>query len=288
VRRAVSYVRRRRLAARRVRGRAAALPRDAGADAVVEFLFSPAARLIQAWQIRDEFRALARLVETRRPHTVLEIGTADGGTLFAHARLAHPRATIVSVDLPHGPFGAGYPDWRIPLYESFAGPEQRLILLRADSHAPATAASLAEALAGRMIDYAFIDGDHTYDGVRQDFELLLRFAAPDAMVAFHDIAQLPNPEWTDFRGHGGRRWRRPPVPAGDQATVRARGVRPRCVAGRLRNRRAVPRPPGRVNPHPDQGGTTPLLRAYAIDWPRCSFMCATSWRRTAHPATLLP
>ena len=38
----------------------------------------------------------------------------------------------------------------------------------------------------------------------------------------------------------------------------------------------------------DQGGTTLFMRAYAIDWPRCSFMWVTSWSRTAQLATCRP
>jgi predicted O-methyltransferase YrrM len=186
-----------RAAAEAARRRAATLPRDAGGDAIVDFLMAEGPGGIEAWQIEEEFRALTRLVERRRPRTVLEIGTADGGTLFAHTRLAHAEALIVSIDLPHGPFGGGYPPWRIPLYESFSGPRQELRLLRVDSHAPSTADLLAHVLGERRIDYAFIDGDHTYDGVRQDFELCRRFAAPDAMIAFHDIAPRPNPEWIE-------------------------------------------------------------------------------------------
>jgi cephalosporin hydroxylase len=184
-----------RRAAAAARRRAAALPRNAGVDEIVDFVLAEPSGGIEAWQIPEEFRALARLVAERRPRTVLEIGSADGGTLLAHTRLVHEQALIVSIDLPHGPFGGGYPPWRMPLYESFAGPAQRLELLRVDSHAPTTAELLENVLAGRRIDYAFIDGDHTYDGVRQDFELCLRFAAPDAVIAFHDIAPLPNPEW---------------------------------------------------------------------------------------------
>jgi predicted O-methyltransferase YrrM len=184
-----------RLADSRLNRRIADLPRDAGADEVVDFLFSPAARGIEAWQIPEEFRALARLVERRRPRAILEIGTADGGTLFAHARLAHEEALIVSLDLPEGPFGGGYPAWRAPLYRSFAGPRQEIALLCVDSHAGTTVTALAELLGDRRIDYAFIDGDHSYDGVRQDFELCMRFAADDAVIALHDIAPLPNPEW---------------------------------------------------------------------------------------------
>lgn len=188
--------RREAAAARRA---AAAVPPDADADDIVKFLFSGAAPGLEPWQVPEEFLSLARLVESRRPRTVLEVGTADGGTLFAHARLAHPEALIISIDLPHGLFGGGYPPWRIPLYESFAGPHQRLELMRVDSHAPGTATRLERLLDGRRIDYAFIDGDHTYDGVRQDFDLCLRFAAPAAVIAFHDIVEQPNPEYVPDR-----------------------------------------------------------------------------------------
>jgi len=168
------------------------LPADLDASAVIEFIFSNDAEAITPWQIPAEFGALAALVERRRPTTVLEIGTADGGTLFAHARLASPDALVISIDLPEGPFGGGYPASRVPLYRSFAQHNQRLELLRVDSHEPATVALLETVLAGRRIEYAFIDGDHTYEGVRQDFDLCRRFAAPGAVIAFHDIVDQPN------------------------------------------------------------------------------------------------
>jgi len=42
---------------------------------------------------------------------------------------------LISIDLPGGPFGGGYPAWKIPLYKSFARyPTQRIHLLRCDSH----------------------------------------------------------------------------------------------------------------------------------------------------------
>jgi predicted O-methyltransferase YrrM len=160
-------------------------------EEVVNLLFSDLATVIQPWQYQEEFLSLARLVAGRRPRTVLEIGTADGGTLFAHARLAADDAIIISIDLPEGPFGGGYPRWRAPLYESFALPGQQIELLRLDSHAPTTVDRLMSALDGRRIDYAFIDGDHSYEGVRKDFELCLRFASDDAVIAFHDIVEHP-------------------------------------------------------------------------------------------------
>ncbi|MEM4004410.1 MAG: class I SAM-dependent methyltransferase, partial [Desulfurococcaceae archaeon] len=64
--------------------------------------------------------------------------TASGGTLFLFCQVAEPDATVISVDLPGGLFGGGYPEWRIPLYKSFAKEGQRIHLIRVDSHDPKT------------------------------------------------------------------------------------------------------------------------------------------------------
>jgi hypothetical protein len=38
----------------------------------------------------------------------------------------------------------------------------------------------------------FIDGDHTYDGVRQDYEMYAPLVRPGGLVGFHDICQHPS------------------------------------------------------------------------------------------------
>jgi len=68
----------------------------------------------------------------------LASGTAGGGTLFLFTRVADPEAKIISIDLPGGPFGGGYPRWKIPLYKSFSRGRQKIYLLRRDSHDPRT------------------------------------------------------------------------------------------------------------------------------------------------------
>jgi predicted O-methyltransferase YrrM len=44
-----------------------------------------------------------------------------------------------------------------------------------------------DTLAGRPIDFLFIDGDHTYAGVKRDFEMYGALVAPGGLIAFHDI-----------------------------------------------------------------------------------------------------
>src|SRR2546426_9026578 len=109
-------------------------------------------------QIRAEISAFITLVARRKPQTVLEIGAGEGGTLMLLAMAAAPEATIISVDLPRGPFGRGYPLWKAIYFKRFAAPSQRLHLVRVNSHAPSTLQHVRAILRGRPLDVLFIDG----------------------------------------------------------------------------------------------------------------------------------
>lgn len=178
-----------------------------GFEAALEKVFSPAMRFIRPLQSRVELEALLGDVARHRPSAVVEIGTASGGTLFMLTRVASDDATLVSIDLPGGAFGGGYPRWRSPLYRSFAKRGQRIHLLRRDSHAPSTLAALRDILGGRRVDFLFIDGDHTYEGVKRDYEMYRSLVRPGGMIGFHDI--VPHSEesgcevnrfWNELRG----------------------------------------------------------------------------------------
>lgn len=142
-------------------------------------------------QIIEEIVGLLKLVENAKPLTVLEIGTARGGTLFLFTRVAHDDALIVSVDMPHGDFGGGYPDYMAPILESFARQGQSIHLVEGDSHEDETLKEVTKLLNGRGVDFLFIDGDHKYEGVKRDFEMYSPLVSKGGMVAFHDIVPGP-------------------------------------------------------------------------------------------------
>jgi predicted O-methyltransferase YrrM len=152
-----------------------------------------------AVQKAREFVPLLALIRRRRPRTVVEIGTASGGSFYAWCRVADPRATIASLDLPGGAFGGGYTEEDIPRLRSYGRPGQRLSFVLADSHQESTRAMLSETFAGVGIDFLMIDGDHTYDGVKRDFELYSPLLSANALVAFHDI--LPHGEHSRCKVH---------------------------------------------------------------------------------------
>jgi predicted O-methyltransferase YrrM len=79
----------------------------------------------------------------------------------------------------------------IPLFRSFAEEGQSIRLMRADSHSPETLNEVRKVLGGRPVDFLFIDGDHTYEGVRKDFEMYSSLVRKGGIIAFHDICPGP-------------------------------------------------------------------------------------------------
>jgi len=137
-------------------------------------------------QVKEEIFYLMRLLIKIRPRVVCEIGTAFGGTLFLFSRASAPDATIISIDK--------YPKWKTRFYESFALEKQKIHLIRGDSHSSETVEKVNRILKGRQIDFIFIDGDHTYNGVKMDFETYVRFLRDGGIIALHDI--VPHPQET--------------------------------------------------------------------------------------------
>jgi predicted O-methyltransferase YrrM len=172
--------------------RGAASVREHGVRAT---LLAAGAKRRGAKQKLGEFAGLVALVMKRRPRTVVEIGTLHGGTLWAWSRAAASGAMIVSIDLPGGRFGGGYRAELSTSLRRFARRGQRIELIRGDSHDPSTLAQAREVLRDRRVDFLFIDGDHSYEGVRTDFELYRQLLADDGLVAFHDV--IPNPRYLD-------------------------------------------------------------------------------------------
>src|SRR5439155_15474564 len=94
------------------------------------------------------------------------------------------------LDLPGGRFGGGYTIFQIPVLRRMKMPRQRLHLLRDDSHKIETQTRIRQALQGVPLDLLFIDGDHTYEGVKRDFEMYSPMVRPGGIVAFHDIVEI--------------------------------------------------------------------------------------------------
>jgi len=161
---------------------------DVGALVDVALTFREKKVGIAPNQKKEEIEGLLNIIGSAKPRAILEIGTSQGGTLFLFTRVASDDALLITIDLPSPPLGAGYLPWRAILYRSFALGKQEIRLIRSDSHSAQTRSQVLGLLGARKVDVLFIDGDHSYEGVKRDFEMYSPLVAKGGIVAFHDIA----------------------------------------------------------------------------------------------------
>ena len=143
-----------------------------------------------AVQVVDELSAFAKIVRGLRPRTLVEVGTAQGGVFWLLCRLAAADATLVSLDLPPLDRFSGGEKLSVDL-QAMKRSKQTVLALHGDSHEPEMLHRLCEALNQRPIDLLFIDGDHTYDGVRSDYSMYSPLVRRGGLIALHDIVKTP-------------------------------------------------------------------------------------------------
>ncbi len=151
-------------------------------------------------QVKEEIAGLFEIVKALGPRAVCEIGSAGCGMTFLFARAAAEGALVVSLDLE-------LEEARRRAATRFAREGQRVVCLRADSHRTETVREVERLLAGRPLDFLFIDGDHSYEGVARDFELYAPLVRPGGLIAFHDIVPLAEGDRNHTVGGVPRFWR---------------------------------------------------------------------------------
>jgi cephalosporin hydroxylase len=136
--------------------------------------YGPAAP-VQIFQHEAEFSELLDLYRERNPLNVLEIGSYHGGTLYHWLQNAPAGALVVSVDTYTAADNRN-------LYEDWVPRGIRLEVIQGDSHDPAIVAQVRKL---GPYDWVFIDADHYYDAVLQDWQNYGPMSTD--VVCFHDI-----------------------------------------------------------------------------------------------------
>ena len=133
-----------------------------------------------------------------QPKRILEIGTDEGGTLFLWSRIAPPDAHLVALDIrPLGLLGQ-WSSWAFARRGLGYGDQRITLAMPLDSHSSATVDRIRGLFDGEEVDFLFIDADHSYEGVKRDFELYAPLVRSGGLVAFHDIASPPWPGVVQF------------------------------------------------------------------------------------------
>jgi len=141
-----------------------------------------------AVQKNKELTQLVDLLKQKpKLNNVLEIGSASGGTFWLWCQLASSTAQLTSIDLPLGRFNNGR-TYNEKLLLGYKKPNQTVSLIRKNSHSPKTESKLCEVLNEKELDLLFIDGDHTYEGVKDDYNRYSKYVKNGGLIVLHDIA----------------------------------------------------------------------------------------------------
>ena len=144
--------------------------------------------ILKASQIEEELSSLVDFLKKRELENVLEIGTNKGGTFYLWCKLATKNASIITLDLEYKLLNGRIDNRKaVKLYSKFKKSKQRVHFVLKDSHKEATLKTIEEILNGDKLDFLFIDGDHSYEGIKQDFEMYSVLVNEGGIIALHDI-----------------------------------------------------------------------------------------------------
>jgi len=129
-------------------------------------------------QIKSEIISFLEFANLEQPQHVCEIGTACGGTNFLLSQSLTSIKLMIGVDL--------YVKNKSQL-QYFSKDSQQVIFINGSSYADRTVDKVRSILADKKLDVLFIDGDHNFDGVKQDFLKYKHLVRDGGLIVFHDI-----------------------------------------------------------------------------------------------------
>lgn len=134
-------------------------------------------------QNREEITWLAEEVKKTEPKNILEIGTERGGSMYIWDKIAY-RGKRISVDMC---------DRHTKTFRELAfkkvGTFNNIKFIEGDSHKKEIFDKVVEELGGAKVDFLFLDGDHSYEGVKQDFEMYSPLVRDGGLIGFHDVIE---------------------------------------------------------------------------------------------------
>jgi cephalosporin hydroxylase len=148
---------------------------------------------IGLFQIKEEITQLVNFLKTKNINNVIEIGTKLGGTLYIWHQISSGH--IFSIDLQGGEYG-GWLLNKHPYLGNILAKRNKYFSknysithhqINGDSHSPLTKEKLLRIIQNKKVDLLFMDGDHTYNGIKQDLIDYQQFVNNGGFVVFHDI-----------------------------------------------------------------------------------------------------
>jgi predicted O-methyltransferase YrrM len=116
------------------------------------------------------------LARYRKAKNIFEFGTFTGRSTYFFT-FATPQTMVTTLDLPPGP-GRTIPD--VGTYFLNSDRQDRITQLLCDSR------KFDPSPYEKSMDFIFVDGDHSYDGVKNDTEKAFQMLASGGVILWHD------------------------------------------------------------------------------------------------------
>lgn len=133
----------------------------------------------------SEITQAAEFFKNLHVKNFMEIGTDQGGTFAIWSKLSED-GTRISIDMPHGTYGvSSYDVNKRDEYLRSLG--SNVTMIHGDSHSDEIKNQISSILKEGELDFLFIDGDHTYEGVKKDYGDYMKYVKDGGWIGFHDI-----------------------------------------------------------------------------------------------------
>lgn len=133
-----------------------------------------------------EYYNFCQFYQELKCKNVMEIGSYLGGNFYCMCKLSDPNGLKISIDCPLYQNQSE----ELNLYDTYRKMKtfaENVHIINTDSHSESTIKMVDSILENKKLDFLFIDGDHTYEGVKKDFEMYSTFVKKGGFIAFHDI-----------------------------------------------------------------------------------------------------
>ena len=124
-------------------------------------------------QKEGEFLPVMEMLNEAKAKNIVEIGSYDGGTSYC---LAHFTDRLISIDIASARFDTE----RINKITNYN-------FIHCNSQTEECDKQLKLLLKDEQVDVLFIDGDHTYEGIKDDFFIYEKYVKSGGLILFHDI-----------------------------------------------------------------------------------------------------
>lgn len=124
---------------------------------------------------------------------ILEIGSYFGGNFYVMCKLSNVDGIKITIDCPT------FQDLETQRHLSVAYSYMKRFgenvhVINTDSHLMETKMKVLNVVKNQKLDFIFIDGDHSYEGVKKDFEMYSPLLKKGGYIAFHDINLIDHPD----------------------------------------------------------------------------------------------